>query len=133
MIDAGRYTSGRIAVANLSASIDSLELRRAEGATFDNLVALSNLLFVRGDVLGRIADHDRAELIATEAIALSPDAAQARSTSVRGSRRVSTASRKRTPLSIKRSRLAIQRHEIDARKGGAAAGDRAIRGRARCA
>ena len=77
MIDAGRYTSGRIAVANLSASIDSLELRRAEGATFDNLVALSKLLFVRGDVLGRIADHDRAELIATEAIALSPDAATA--------------------------------------------------------
>ena len=77
MIDAGRYTSGRIAVANLSASIDSLELRRAEGATFDNLVALSKLLFVRGDVLGRIADHDRAERIATEAIASSPDAGTA--------------------------------------------------------
>jgi tetratricopeptide (TPR) repeat protein len=77
MIDSGRYTSGRIAVVNLSASIDSLELRRAEGGTFDNLVALSKLLFVRGDVLGRIADHDRAELIATEAIALSPDAATA--------------------------------------------------------
>ncbi len=77
MIDARRYTSGRIAVANLSASIDSLELRRAEGATFDNVVALSKLLFLRGDLLGRIADHDRAELIATEAIALSPDAATA--------------------------------------------------------
>ena len=37
MIDAGRYTSGRIAVANLSASIESLELRRAESATFENL------------------------------------------------------------------------------------------------
>ena len=72
MIDAGRYTSGRIAVANLSASIDSLELRRVEGATFEDLVALSKLLFLRGDLLGRIADHDRAELVATEAIALSP-------------------------------------------------------------
>ena len=43
MIDAKRYTSGRIAVANLSALIDSLELRRVEGATFENLVALSKL------------------------------------------------------------------------------------------
>ena len=77
MIDAGRYTSGRIAVANLSASIGSLELRRAAGATFEDLLALSKLLFVRGDLLGRIADHDRAELIGTEAIALSPDSANA--------------------------------------------------------
>ena len=77
MIDNGSYTSGQIAVANLSASIDSLELRRARGTTFDNLVALSKLLFVRGDLLGRISDHDRAELIATEAIAISPGTARA--------------------------------------------------------
>ena len=37
MIDPRRYTSGRIAVANLSALIDSLELRRVEGATFEDL------------------------------------------------------------------------------------------------
>ena len=72
MIDPGRYTSGRIAVANLSASIDSLELRRAKDATFEDLLALSKLLFLRGDVLGRIADHDRAEQIATEVVDLSP-------------------------------------------------------------
>jgi tetratricopeptide (TPR) repeat protein len=77
MIDARRYTSGRIAVANLAALIDSLELRRVEGATFENLVALSKLLFVRGDLLGRIADHDRAELVANDAIALSPGTAGA--------------------------------------------------------
>jgi tetratricopeptide (TPR) repeat protein len=77
MIDARRYSSGRIALANLSASIESLELRRREGASFDDLVALSKLLFLRGDLLGRIADHDRAELIATEAIALSPNAGSA--------------------------------------------------------
>jgi tetratricopeptide (TPR) repeat protein len=77
MIDAGRYTSGGIALANLSASIDSLDLCRAAGAAFEELVALSKLLFLRGDLLGRIADHDRAELIATEAIALSPGAASA--------------------------------------------------------
>jgi tetratricopeptide (TPR) repeat protein len=72
IIDARRYTSGRIAVANLSTLIESLEFRRVERATFESLVALSNFLFVRGDLLGRIADHDRAELVATEAIALSP-------------------------------------------------------------
>jgi tetratricopeptide (TPR) repeat protein len=77
MIDAGRYTSGRIAVANLSALINSLELRRVEHATFEKLVALSKVLFLRGDLVGRIADHDRAELVATEAIVLSPDTASA--------------------------------------------------------
>jgi tetratricopeptide (TPR) repeat protein len=75
MIDAGHYTSGRIALANLSGSIMSLELSRAKDASFDDSVALSKLLFLRGDLLGRIADHDRAELVATEAIALSPDTA----------------------------------------------------------
>ena len=77
MIDAGRYTSGRIAVANLSATIDSLELSRVAGAPFEHLVALSKFLFVRGDVLGRIKDHERAELIATEAIAMAPGTARA--------------------------------------------------------
>ncbi len=73
MIDAKRYTSGRIALANLSGSIASLDFCRAEAAHFDDLLSLSKLLFLRGDLLGRIADHDRAELIATEAIALSPN------------------------------------------------------------
>jgi tetratricopeptide (TPR) repeat protein len=73
MIEVGRYTAGRIAVANLSASIESLELRRRERARFDELVALSKLLFLRGDLLGRIADHDRAERVTGEAVELSPD------------------------------------------------------------
>ena len=73
MIDTKRYTSGRIAVANLSTSIDSLERYRVERATFENLMALSKFLFLRGDLLGRIVDHDRAELMSNEAIALSPD------------------------------------------------------------
>jgi len=77
MIPNRRYTSGRIAVANLSALIDSLELRRVEGATFEDREALSKLLFVRGDLLGRIVDHNRAEFVANEAIALSPDTAGA--------------------------------------------------------
>jgi tetratricopeptide (TPR) repeat protein len=73
MIDTKRYTSGRIALANLSTSIESLERYRVERATFDNLMALSKFLFLRGDLLGRIVDHDRAELVANEAIALLPD------------------------------------------------------------
>jgi tetratricopeptide (TPR) repeat protein len=77
MINARRYTSGRIAVANLLALIDSFEFRRVGGATFEDLVALSKFLFLRGELLGRIADHDRAELVANEAIALSPDTASA--------------------------------------------------------
>ena len=83
MIDRKRYTSGRIALANLSASIDSLERRRAEGMTFDDLVSLSNLLFLRGDLLGRIADHDRAEAVAKDAVALCPGTAPALYTGAR--------------------------------------------------
>ena len=77
MIDAKRYTSGRIAIANLSASIESLDRHRVERPTFENLMALSKFLFLRGDLLGRIVDHDRAELVANEAVALSPDTASA--------------------------------------------------------
>jgi tetratricopeptide (TPR) repeat protein len=71
MIDPKRYTNGRIALANLSASIETLEIGRLESARPEGLATLSNLLFLRGDLLGRIADHDRAELAALESIALS--------------------------------------------------------------
>ena len=77
IVDAGRYTSGRIAVANLSSTIDGLELRRINDATFEHLVGLSKLLFVRGDVLGRIVDHDEAECVAHHALAVSPDTVSA--------------------------------------------------------
>ena len=75
MINAKRYTSGRIAVANLSASIESLELHRIKHRTFEDELALSKFLFLRGDLLGRIVDHDRAELVAKKAVAFSPDTA----------------------------------------------------------
>jgi tetratricopeptide (TPR) repeat protein len=81
MIEPGRYTSGAIAVANLTALIRGLEGRRTEGAGLEDLVALSQCLFRRGDILARIADHDRAESIAAESIALSP--ASARSSYIR--------------------------------------------------
>jgi tetratricopeptide (TPR) repeat protein len=73
MIDPKRYTNGRIALANLSASIETLELNRIESASCEGLATLSNLLFLRGDLLGRIADHDRAELAAMEAITLAKE------------------------------------------------------------
>ena len=77
MIEGGRYTSGGIAIANLSASIESLERRRAGGAAFADLLALSTRLFLRGDVLARIADHVRAERVAAEALGSAPDGADA--------------------------------------------------------
>jgi tetratricopeptide (TPR) repeat protein len=77
IIDTKRYTSGSIAMANLSALIDGLELRRSKGAGFRELDTLSSLLFVRGDLLGRIVDHNRAELVGNEAVALSPESSGA--------------------------------------------------------
>ncbi len=66
-IDTARYTSGRIALANLSASIEGLERRRVEHVRVEDLAGLSELLFLRGDLLGRISDHDRAEAVAVKA------------------------------------------------------------------
>jgi tetratricopeptide (TPR) repeat protein len=77
MIADRRYTSGQIALANLLAQIDSFERCRIDDPSFDQLVTLSDLLFVRGNVLGVAADHHRAELIGGEAIALAPEAATA--------------------------------------------------------
>src|ERR1700747_321651 len=77
MINNKRYTSGRIAMANLSASIDGLMCLRGNKASFANLSNLSNLLFLRGDLLGRITDHDLGEVIAQEAIAQSANASTA--------------------------------------------------------
>jgi tetratricopeptide (TPR) repeat protein len=77
MINNKRYTSGHIAMANLSASIDGLMCLRGNKASFANLSTLSNLLFLRGDLLGRITDHDLGEVIAQEAIAQSAAASTA--------------------------------------------------------
>lgn len=75
MIDPKRYTSGRIALANLSASIERLQLWCNESATCEGLQTLSRLLFLRGDLLGRITDHDQGELAALEAITLANETA----------------------------------------------------------
>jgi tetratricopeptide (TPR) repeat protein len=115
MIDAKRYTSGRIAVANLSAAIDSLEARRAEGASYEDLIALSKLLFVRGDLLGRISDHDRAELVANEAVALSSDTAGALYTRAQLASRFHRFEEANEPLD-RALAAGYPRHEIDVEK-----------------
>jgi hypothetical protein len=80
--------------------IASLELRRAESATFENLEALSKVLFLRGDLLGRIVDHDRLRKSPTRRL-LCP-VPHARSTSKRSSLGVSIDSRKQARFSIER-------------------------------
>ncbi len=80
---------------------------------FEDLLALSKLLFVRGDLLGRIADHDRAEPVAERGRRVVARRRAARSTSARGSRSASIASRKPTRCSIERSPPAIRAREID--------------------
>ncbi|MDX1195802.1 tetratricopeptide repeat protein [Sinorhizobium medicae] len=82
MIQPQRYTSGRIALANLSTSIDGLERERAAGGSFESLLTLAKLLFLRGDLVGSIADHDRGEAITSEAMDM-PDADCARALYVR--------------------------------------------------
>jgi hypothetical protein len=58
--------------------IDSLGRHRVERATFENRVAWSKVLWVRGDRRGRLAaDQDRAERVATEAVAWSAGAGSA--------------------------------------------------------
>lgn len=73
MLEVTGYTSGRIAIANLDAVIASLERRCLDGGSIEERVELSRLFFLRGDILGRISDHDRAETAALEAIALTND------------------------------------------------------------
>ena len=77
MIAVGRYTSGRIAVANLSSSIESLELRRVEGATFEELVELSKCCFFAAtcSVVSRTMTAPKAS--PTRLLQSSPDTARA--------------------------------------------------------
>jgi tetratricopeptide (TPR) repeat protein len=117
MIAAGRYTSGAIAVANLSSSIDSLELRRRDGARFVDLVALSKLLFLRGDLLGRIVDHHRAELVANDAVAASADTASALFERARLGARFHRFKEAGTHLDRARAG-GYNRHEIDSERAG---------------
>jgi hypothetical protein len=77
VIAPGRHCGGGVAVAELSASIEALEGRGAESSRVEDMEALGCLLFLRGDLLGLIADHERAAEITGEAARLSPDPARA--------------------------------------------------------
>ena len=107
--------AARIAVANLSALIDSLELRRRRRCRpFEDLMRCRRSLFLRGDLFGRIVDHDRAESVANEAIALSSDAATRALHPARGFRGPFPSVRgSEARFSIERSRPDIHRREID--------------------
>lgn len=67
-IELERYTSGRSALEDLCSAISRLERKRRDGACVEDLVSLAELLLLRGDLLGCIADHDLAEAAAEEAI-----------------------------------------------------------------
>jgi len=76
-IEPARYTNGRMALGDLCSSISRLERRRREVACLEDLVKLAELLLLRGDFLGCLADHDLAESAAEEAAALFPNAGTA--------------------------------------------------------
>jgi tetratricopeptide (TPR) repeat protein len=62
-------TDGAIALLNLGAQIDALELeRRFAYATVEASAGLVELIVLRGLVLGHIADYDRAEEIAEQLV-----------------------------------------------------------------
>ena len=75
-------------------------------------VELSKLLFLRGDLLGRIADHDRAENSGHQRLSHFRPIRQARSTSSRNLRNVFIGLRKQTLFSIVRSQPDIQRRKL---------------------
>jgi tetratricopeptide (TPR) repeat protein len=60
-----RTTNATIAMLNLHAQIEGLELQAAHGQlTNRQLVDLLDALALRGQILGRVADHERAALLA---------------------------------------------------------------------
>ncbi|HEX5691078.1 MAG TPA: tetratricopeptide repeat protein [Roseiflexaceae bacterium] len=66
-------TSGAIALANLEAQIDSLEVRATAGRlTIAGRAGLVDLLLLRGHVLGRIADYERAAALAEQLVRDAP-------------------------------------------------------------
>ena len=70
-------TAGVIAVGNLEARIDAQVLRAASGQlTIGELAELVELIGLRGQVLGRIADSERAAAMADELVGQAPNDAR---------------------------------------------------------
>ena len=66
MVTQVRTTDGTIALANLDAQIESLELQAGRQPTGRWLGELVDRLILRGEILGRIADYERAAALAEE-------------------------------------------------------------------
>lgn len=67
-------TDGAIAVANLQAQIDGLEALAAAGLLeSERRVSLVELLILRGQLLGRIADYERATALAEQLVCDMPE------------------------------------------------------------
>ena len=72
------YDERAIALANLQAQIDSLEVQAAFGRlAVQQRAGLIDLLILRGHVLGRIADYERAAALAEQLVCDAPSDASA--------------------------------------------------------
>ena len=73
MMDERPLTDGTIALLNLEAQIDALEPEVRHGrASVETRAGLTELISLRGLILGRIADYDRAEEIAEQLVRDAP-------------------------------------------------------------
>ena len=74
MIDERPLTDGRIALLNLDAQIDALEPEvRLGPASVETRAGLAELISLRGLIVGRITDYDRAEEIAEQLVRDAPN------------------------------------------------------------
>ena len=73
MMDKRPLTDGTIALLNLGAQIDALEPEVRHGrASIETRAGLTELISLRGLIVGRIADYDRAEEIAEQLVRDAP-------------------------------------------------------------
>jgi tetratricopeptide (TPR) repeat protein len=78
MIDERPLTDGTIALLNLDAQIDALEPEVRRGrASVETRAGLAELISLRGLIVGRVADYDKAEEIAEQLVRDAPMDAQA--------------------------------------------------------
>ena len=78
MMDERPLTDGTIALLNLDAQIEAVEAEVGLGrATVETRAGLAELITLRGLIVGRIADYERAEKIAEQLVRDAPSDARA--------------------------------------------------------
>ena len=78
MMEERSLTDGRIALRNLDAQIDAFEPEvRAGHASIETRAGLTELISLRGLIVGRIADYEKAQEIAEQIVRDAPMAARA--------------------------------------------------------